>query len=718
MAGVPPPSPIARPPQLSLLLSTLQQKYAFGEDKYGGFVSLADTAVRELRQTCMFSIEMSSLVDKSRHSLSDPNVKSHELDKNSSLLLVFMFYAAMQVSGTASFSATQLANETMTLYELDKFCRDFNIIPNMLSKSEIKAVWASFASAYSLKYRTTLTAMTFEDFKDLFVRMALFSYNKRGMKRMIEAVAGRFPPPEELVRFFCSYCHLDDYGKVKHIIRTVGAQTQGAINFRSKNESNVRARQEQIIDLRAKAVMRQAMLEARAQEEEFNKRKEENKKREAALRKAHEESLIHGPGGGGGGGGGKMGRAGEDDKVLIAKPKHKLTPMEKLRRAAEQQAFDESPLPGPILDLIVSPAKRASRAARAAAAAAAAATDGSGGGGGGGRSLSPSPTRDGAGTLSHTFSQATITGGGQDTGLPPPRPGPSSSSSSSSSDPAVAAAAAGGDSDDDDEEEEQFRHEDDMLAGYHAKLVDELECYSYNEPGQEPLEGTASGGPFLDMGNVAPRSVCTITIRTINLLPEDVRIDVLARGFNATNDTNVKTKTKPIVPGMSRSHVVSFTTTDTLGAQVGLVTFLGFSERLQCRCEVVCPVFYRVDPTVRPRSLLTLRTLPDAKARFLGQWAREELRVSFEKQRTDGIFAPAAAAAAGPGARPGTGPGSGAGRRPQSGSRGGKRRGPSPERRAVSEGRGVPRMPQLRSPLSGAAAAQAQNKARPTTAAM
>jgi hypothetical protein len=286
----------------------------------------------------------------------------------------------------------------------------------------------------------------------------------------------------------------------------------------------------------------------------------------------------------------------------------------------------------------------------------------------------------------------------------------------------------------DDDEDEEFHRDDDMMAGYSPDLVDELERFSYNEPGVEHPEGTASGGPFLDMGNVAPGSVCTITIRTINLLSEDVRIDVLARNFNATNDTSVKTKTKAIVPGMSRNHVVFFTTTDTVGAQVGLVTFIGASERGGCRCEIVCPVFYRVDPAVRPRSLLSMRTLPDAKSRFLGLWAREELRVSFERARGgqmgDFFFGDAGAAAGAGGVgrsagsaglqRPRTGGAiiKGQSQQAQQGQQGKKE---TEKRRAATDGGGGigVRMPSLGfKPGAPSSPIRLASAIRPTTAAM
>ena len=673
-ADAPTPASSGRPAQLGLLLDSLGSRYSFGEEKYSGFVGLADAAVREVRRTGMFSIEMSSHVSNNRQGKTDDNQFAVPVqEKNSSLLLVFMFYAAMQVVGAASFSATQMANETMTLYELDKFCRDFKIIPNMLSKSEIKAVWSIFASAYATKKRQNLVAMTFEDFQDLFVRMALFAYNKRGMKRMIEAVSGSFPPPEQLVKFFCTYCHLDDYSKVKYIIRTVGMATQGALNYRSANETNLRAREEQLIDLRAKAVMRQAMLEAKEQEAEFNRHKEEKKKKEAALRKSFEDSMLTG----GNAGGSKAGGA-ADGTMLPRRPRAKMSKMDKLRVAAEEGEWRQSSLPQAVLDMVV-PVSLA-KANRGAATAGGART--------GTGTLAGSPLPKGAAaarTEAATGNEEKAAAGGT---VP-------SSSSSSSTAPMLVPVPVG--DDEEDEDDEEFKRDDDMMAGYHSKLVDELECYSFNEPGVvEEEEGHASGGPFLDMGNVAPSSVCTVTIHTTNLLPDDVRIDVLARNFNATNDTSVKTKTKPIVPGMSRNHLVSFTTTDVIGAQVGLVTFVGISERSNCRCEIICPVFYRVDPAVRPRSLLSMRTLPDAKGRFLGAWAREELRVSFEKQRIDAnsFFAPPVGSPGGravgsPGARPGT---TGAGQRRSSPGAG------AGKKRAVSEGQTV-RMP----PLSPAA---------------
>lgn len=176
------------------------------------------------------------------------------------------------------------------------------------------------------------------------------------------------------------------------------------------------------------------------------------------------------------------------------------------------------------------------------------------------------------------------------------------------------------------------------MSQYSPALLDELVRFSWNEPGVLPLEGTESGGPFLDMGNVPSRSVCCITIVMRNLLPHDVNIDVLARGFDS-EDTKVNTKTKPIVPGMSQFATVSFTTSDRVGSQVGLVTIHAYSERKAQRTVLTCPVFYRIDPTVRPRSLMDIRSFPDAKQRFLG--CKEDLRVSFER-RTDGgggIFA-------------------------------------------------------------------------------
>ena len=332
--------------QLGLLLDTLNAKYDFGEEKYSSFVSITDTAIRDMRSSGILNVLFSSEMDRSRHSLDDPaKAPAKDEEKNSSLLLAFMFYAAMQVAGTASFSATQLANETMTLYELDKFCRDFKIIPNMLSKHEIKALWSVYGVAYQQKYRQPLQAMTFIDFQDFFVRMALYTYNKCGMRRMIVAVIGHFPPPEQLVSYFCSYCHFHDYSKVKTIIRTVGKTTQGAINFRSNNEANTRAREEQIIDLRTKALLRQTQKEMKLKEAEFNKKKEERCRREIEERERRALSGVTEAK--------SSSSVATGDELKETEHKHKkLSKKAEMREQLRQQAVRSSSLPIEVLGLI------------------------------------------------------------------------------------------------------------------------------------------------------------------------------------------------------------------------------------------------------------------------------------------------------------------------------------------------------------------------------
>lgn len=631
-----------RGPQLGLLLDTLNAKYDFGETKYSTFVALADVAIRDMKEACILNVAFSVKVDKSRHSLETKTEKRPEKDddKNSSCLLAFMFYAAMQVSGTASFSATQLANETMTLYELDKFCRDFQIIPNLLSKHEIKALWGVYGVAYQQQYRKPLQAMTFADFQDFFVRMALYAYSKRGMKRMIMAVNGHFPPPAMLVRYFCTYCNFDDYGKVKTRIRTVGAETQGALNFRSSNETNVRAREEQIIDLRAKAMLRQAQKEMKANEAEFHRKKAE-KQRQQEERKADmfAKQLTFS----------SASSSSSSSSSSVASDRHphssagseephhespkKLTLKEQLREQRRLQALQSSPLPLQLLGLIEPNAMQRMLQERQHTAPAAAAR------------------------LPHTHPFQ----------IEPGLPMAADSFGSS----LLGAHGNGGDDDDD-----EFHPHDDMtdaMAQYSPALLDELARFSWNEPGVLPLEGTESGGPFLDMGNLPPRAVCCITVQMRNLLPCEANIDVLARGFDSEDtkvtrlpppvapphfseeDTSltssfpfpspspsahtlsqVSTKTKPLVPGMSKLATVSFTTSDRVGSQVGLVTIHAYSERKAQRLVLTCPVFYRIDPTVKPRSLLDIRSFPAARERLLG--GRESLSVSFERrtERGDG----------------------------------------------------------------------------------
>ena len=135
--------------------------------------------------------------------------------------------------------------------------RDFHIVPKFLTKVDLKRIWDDFIYINAIRSGgKPISALTFEDFQDVFVLMALYSYNKPGMKRMILAVTVFFPGPQEIVLFMCHQLNLDNFVMVKEHLMSKGRETQGAINYRSPEEINWRAREEHLIDLRAKQLER------------------------------------------------------------------------------------------------------------------------------------------------------------------------------------------------------------------------------------------------------------------------------------------------------------------------------------------------------------------------------------------------------------------------------------------------------------------------------
>jgi hypothetical protein len=72
----------------------------------------------------------------------------------------------------------------------------------------------------------------------MIVRMAIFTYHKPGLKKIIIELEGFVPRNTELVNLFCTYLRLYDIDYVHHYLRTVGKKTQGDLNMKSIGERN------------------------------------------------------------------------------------------------------------------------------------------------------------------------------------------------------------------------------------------------------------------------------------------------------------------------------------------------------------------------------------------------------------------------------------------------------------------------------------------------
>lgn len=168
---------------------------------------------------------------------------------NDNLLQIFSFYSRISSHNHSGlFENMDVSHETMNFKKLEIFCRDYNVIPKLLIRDDLKIIWEMMAIDWSNNGRGAFVSMKFNDFKDMIVRMALLAYHKPGLKKLIISMEGFMPKNTEIVDCFCNFLHLHDVKYIANHLRTVGRQTQGEINFRSKDDPSTRTIKEINID--------------------------------------------------------------------------------------------------------------------------------------------------------------------------------------------------------------------------------------------------------------------------------------------------------------------------------------------------------------------------------------------------------------------------------------------------------------------------------------
>lgn len=141
-----------------------------------------------------------------------------------------------------SFHEADVANDSMNLFELLVFLRDFKVIPRLITKKDVKEIWTMIGKEWIQSGRGTLRQLDVESFKDAFVRLAIVAYSKHGISTLTKKVTGGNLMHSEMVTALCNYLNLYDEVCVKDYIREVGRKTQGLLNFRSKDEDDHKRR--------------------------------------------------------------------------------------------------------------------------------------------------------------------------------------------------------------------------------------------------------------------------------------------------------------------------------------------------------------------------------------------------------------------------------------------------------------------------------------------
>lgn len=600
---------VAPPQFLGRLLQLTRGRQVDDKQTYDDFLIYANQAVERARIQKV-AIEASYKLVGSI----PPEKAANQENKNDTLLLIFDFYARIrQASSNKTFSETLLSFQTWNFSKAEVFCRDFQIIPKLLTREDLKILWEDIAKEHVLKGLGVFTVIDFTEFKDLIVRMSLWSYYKPGLKKLILTVEGFLPKPAEILQCFCTYLHLYDDEYIHHFLRTVGRKTQADYNYRSKDETNLRTKLEVRTDTNARSM---------------------------------KQVTRKGPKAGGGGVAGGPSKTSANsashvnaygEKVRTKVDIKPANPLEVINQSAKStfQTRSEGNLTSPLkkkaplpqvmqdrFEALKTDDRRVNYQNSAELAE---------GGGGGDSLFLPPPSSlengDGGGgsPVSKTDSQKS----------PNKKPSPQKNSSPRARFSPVRTSNYGDESPDRDDDDDSVDyptsshsieggstmafHDNSFEAlreiyasHYDSRLVVDLLQYCYVPPRTVVIDWIPTHGPLVDLGLLEGGMKVTINYRLVNDTGDDLFIDFTTRDFKA-DDTDIKTLTKPLVPGMSRVVTVTFTVPDRKITVLGFFEVYIISPRQSMKGVLPCPIFYYVDPGLeRPiHPTCNAKALPD-----------------------------------------------------------------------------------------------------------
>lgn len=579
---------VAPPLQLKIFLESTKQSKLEQTQLYNKLLTMADHANYEIKQGPV-NIEASF---KYTYATRDPN---ESIIFNSSLSQIFMFYATLDQVYTSSFSAAALQNETMNYKELLLFALDFKIIPKLLSNKELRYLFKMKALQVQAETYVAWNKMNFTDFKDFLIRIATFSYNKVGLKRLILSINGFRPSSVDMVEYFCNYINLTDEKYIVNHIKTVGAATQARLNYKSAGDDNTEHNIILLSNLREGNRMSSAM-------------NNDGNEMEAKLKYIKSTILERS----------------EPRKVNARK-----TPKLDLLKAPKSKSQSLSHLlPPELYDAFYNKNNNNENDHSKASLSEAEGTNTS------------TSIDDNNATAAHTHSEAPVV---------------SSKKLRSSTTIYKQEPYRSGiddnkfryDNDNDSvgsEDDSIFKLEDQLdgtndssqlIAGYDPSLVRILNKYCYVAPLEESSEIYTSEGPFMDLGTVPMNAACVVRLHITNKDKDDLRVDVTCRDFESDN-ARVITFPGRLIAGFTRPVSVSFTTSVSEKAVLGKIDVTCISVRSQKIAIVTCPVFYKVgleNPFDEKSSnqLCTYRTLPTLLLKNLS--VTKGLDMSFDNKK-------------------------------------------------------------------------------------
>lgn len=192
---------------------------------------------------CSFTLHTSPHVTVSclRH---ERDTKAVTRERNGAIPIIFAFYSKMQIPSAQlaqrgiTYEEIKNCNERISLFELLTFCRDFGIVPRLISKQNVNFIWkiclaehnrstnkAHFRHTDMSRGQLRDAGIDKNEFLGVLARIALVAY--------ADAALGA---PQLAVDKLVDFLQLNDLSHIRHVIRTTGRETQGRLYGRSQGE--------------------------------------------------------------------------------------------------------------------------------------------------------------------------------------------------------------------------------------------------------------------------------------------------------------------------------------------------------------------------------------------------------------------------------------------------------------------------------------------------
>lgn len=397
--------------------------------------------------------------------------------------------------------------------------------------------------------------------------MALWSYYKPGLKKLILTIEGFMPKPAEIIHCFCTYLHLFDDDYIHNFLRTVGRKTQADYNYRSKDEMNLRTKLEVRTDTNARS-MKQV---SRKGNKSSSSSKRSSTTQENNLKGGHHSINSFG------------------EKVKTKAEIKPANPNDVISNSANS-TFKISRVSSPIKRKSLLPEILVDRF----------------------EDIRANPT---------TFTQAMVNesqdqihgmmgmDGEQNSWSPRDTSGKMvqihgrqlSSLKDDDDDSAASEDFLTGNTLDASSALSAF-HDNSYEAlrevfetNYSKRLSLELLKYCYIPPKTIVVDWIPTHGPLVDLGLLESGMRVTINYRICNNTGDDILIDTTTKNFQS-EDTDMKTFSKPLIPGFSRLVTVTFTIPYRKCTVLGFMEVYVINMRQKMKTVIQCPIFYCVDP--------------------------------------------------------------------------------------------------------------------------